>query len=73
MTKNDFAWPDDNDDNASWPDDDNEEFAWPDDDEEDDEFDPGCGFSVVCRPTQTTDSEAEDRGDHAGFDARSAL
>lgn len=63
MTKNDFAWPDDNDDNASWPDDDNEEFAWPDDDEEDDEFDPGCGFSVVCRPTQTTDSEAEDDAD----------
>lgn len=53
MTKNDFAWPDDNDDNASWP----------DDDEEDDEFDPGCGFSVVCRPTQTTDSEAEDDAD----------
>lgn len=63
MTKNDFAWPDDNDNNASWPDDDNEEFAWPDDDEEDDEFDPGCGFSVVCRPTQTTDSEAEDDAD----------
>ena len=42
MTKNDFAWPDDNDDNASWPDD-NEEFSWPDDDEEEDEFDPGCG------------------------------
>ena len=63
MTKNDFAWPDDNDDNASWPDDDNEEFAWPDDDEEEEEFDPGCGFSVVCRPTQTTDSEAEDDAD----------
>lgn len=39
------------------------DFAWPDDDEEDDEFDPGCGFSVVCRPTQTTDSEAEDDAD----------
>lgn len=63
MTKNDFAWPDDNDDNASWPDDDNEEFAWPDDDEEEDEFDPGCGFSIVCRPTHSTDSEAEDDAD----------
>ena len=59
MTKNDFAWPDDN---ASWPDD-NEEFSWPDDDEEEEEFDPGCGFSVVCRPTQSTDSEAEDDAD----------
>lgn len=63
MTKNDFAWPDDNDDNASWPDDDNEEFAWPDDDEEEDEFDPGCGFSIVCRPTHSTDSEADDDAD----------
>lgn len=63
MTKNDFAWPDDNDDNAGWPDDDNEEFSWPDDDEEEEEFDPGCGFSVVCRPTQSTDSEAEDDAD----------
>ena len=62
MTKNDFAWPDDNDDNASWPDD-NEEFSWPDDDEEEDEFDPGCGFSVACRPTHSTDSEAEDDAD----------
>lgn len=62
MTKNDFAWPDDNDDNASWPDD-NEEFSWPDDDEEEDEFDPGCGFSVVCRPTLSTGSEAEDDAD----------
>ena len=62
MTKNDFAWPDDNDDNASWPDD-NEEFSWPDDDEEEDEFDPGCGFSVVCRPTKSTDSESEDDAD----------
>ena len=44
MTKNDFAWPDD-------------------DDEEEDEFDPGCGFSVVCRPTHSTDSEAEDDAD----------
>lgn len=70
MTKNDFAWPDDNaawpdDDNEefSWPDDDDEEFSWPDDDEEEDEFDPGCGFTVVCRPTQSTDSEAEDDAD----------
>lgn len=63
MTKNDFAWPDDNDDNASWPDD-NEEFSWPDDEEEEeDEFDPGCGFSVVCRPTLSTGSEAEDDAD----------
>lgn len=60
MSKNDFAWPDDND---GWPDDDNEEFSWPDDDEEEEEFDPGCGFSVVCRPTQSTDSEADDDAD----------
>ena len=60
MSKNDFAWPDDND---GWPDDDNEEFSWPDDDEEEEEFDLGCGFSVVCRPTQSTDSEAEDDAD----------
>lgn len=60
MSKNDFAWPDDND---GWPDDDNEEFSWPDDDEEKEEFDPGCGFSVVCRPTQSTDSEADDDAD----------
>lgn len=60
MTKNDFAWPDDN---ASWPDD-NEEFSWPDDDDEEkEEFDPGCGFSVVCRPTLSTGSEAEDDAD----------
>ena len=59
MTKKDFSWPDDN---ASWPDD-NEEFSWPDDDEEEDEFDPGCGFSVVCRPTKSTDSESEDDAD----------
>ena len=64
MTKNNFSWPDDDkDDNAAWPDDDNEEFSWPDDDEEEDEFDPGCGFSVVCRPTHSTDSEAEDDAD----------
>lgn len=55
MTKNDFSWPDDN---ASWPDD-NEEFAWPDDDEEEEEFDPGCGFSVVCRPTPSAESDAD--------------
>lgn len=60
MSKNDFAWPDDND---GWPDDDNEEFSWPDDDEEEEEFDLGCGFSVVCRPTQSTDSEADDDAD----------
>lgn len=58
MTKKDFAWPDDN---ASWPDD-NEEFSWPDDDEEE-EFDLGCGFSVVCRPMHSADSEADDDAD----------
>ena len=64
MTKNNFSWPDDDkDDNAAWPDDDNEEFSWPDDDEEEEEFDPGCGFSVVCRPTLSTGSEAEDDAD----------
>lgn len=62
MTKNDFSWPDDNEDNAAWPDDNDEEFSWPDDEEEE-EFDPGCGFSVVCRPTQSTDTEADDDAD----------
>ena len=51
MTKNDFSWPDDDKDDAYWPDDNDEEYSWPDDDEEEDEFDPECGFSVVCRPT----------------------
>ncbi|GEM_PF-6984356 len=62
MTKNDFSWPDDNEDNAAWPDDNDEEFSWPDDEEEE-EFDPGCGFSVVCRPTPSTDTEADDDAD----------
>lgn len=62
MTKNDFSWPDDNEDNAAWPDDNDEEFSWPDDEEEE-EFDPGCGFSVVCRPTQSTDTVADDDAD----------
>lgn len=62
MTKDEFSWPDDDKDNAGWPDE-NEEFSWPDDDEEEDEFDPGCGFSVVCRPTKSTDSESEDDAD----------
>ena len=62
MTKNDFSWPDDNEDNAAWPDDNNGEFSWPDDEEEE-EFDPGCGFSVVCRPTPSTDTEADDDAD----------
>ena len=62
MTKNDFSWPDDNEDNAVWPDDNDEEFSWPDDEEEE-EFDPGCGFSVVCRPTPSTDTEADDDAD----------
>lgn len=61
MTKNDFSWPDDNEDNAAWPDDNDEEFSWPDDEEE--EFDPGCGFSIVCRPTPSTDTEADDDAD----------
>ena len=63
MTKNDFSWPDDNEDNAAWPDDNDEEFSWPDDEEEEEEFDPGCGFSVVCRPTPSTDTEADDDAD----------
>ncbi len=73
MTKNDFSWPDDdkddaswpddNDEEFSWPDDDDEEFSWPDDDEEEDEFDPGCGFSVVCRPTQSAESDADSDAD----------
>lgn len=63
MTKNDFSWPDDDKDDAAWSDDNDEEFSWPDDDEEEEEFDPGCGFSVVCRPTQSTDSEADDDAD----------
>lgn len=61
MTKNDFSWPDDDKDDAAWSDDNDEEFSWPDDEEED-EFDPGCGFSVVCRPTQSDadgDADAE--------------
>ena len=62
MTKNDFSWPDDNEDNAAWPDDNDEEFSWPDDEEEE-EFDPGCGFSVVCRPTPSTSSEADGGAD----------
>lgn len=62
MTKNDFSWPDDDKDDASWPDDNDEEFSWPDDDEED-EFDPGCGFSVVCRPTQSAESDADGDAD----------
>lgn len=62
MTKNDFSWPDDNEDNAAWPDDNDKEFSWPDDEEEE-EFDPGCGFSVVCRPTPSTDTEADDDAD----------
>lgn len=62
MTKNDFSWPHDNEDNAAWPDDNDEEFSWPDDEEEE-EFDPGCGFSVVCRPTPSTDTEADDDAD----------
>lgn len=63
MTKNDFSWPDDDKDDAAWSDDNDEEFSWPDDDEEEDEFDPGCGFSVVCRPTPSADSEADDDAD----------
>ena len=63
MTKNDFSWPDDNEDNAAWPDDNDEEFSWPDDEEEEEEFDPGCGFSVVCRLTPSTDTEADDDAD----------
>ncbi len=60
MTKKDFSRPDD----ASWPDDNDEEFSWPDDDDEEEaEFDPGCGFSVVCRPTPSTDTEADDDAD----------
>lgn len=62
MSKNDFSWPDDNEDNAAWPDDNDEEFSWPDDEEEE-EFDPGCGFSVVCRPTPSTDTVADDDAD----------
>lgn len=63
MANDEFSWPDDDKDNAGWPDDNDEEFSWPDDDEEEDEFDPGCGFSVVCRPTLSTGSEAEDDAD----------
>lgn len=64
MTKNDFSWPDDDKDDASWSDDNDEEFSWPDDDdEEEDEFDPGCGFSVVCRPTQSAESDADSDAD----------
>lgn len=62
MTKDDFSWTDDNEDNAAWPDDNDEEFSWPDDEEEE-EFDPGCGFSVVCRPTPSTSSEADGGAD----------
>lgn len=64
MTKNDFSWPDDDKDDASWSDDNDEEFSWPDDDDEEEaEFDPGCGFSVVCRPTPSTDTVADDDAD----------
>lgn len=63
MTKNDFSWPDDDKDDASWPDDNDEEYSWPDDDEEEDEFDPGCGFSVVCRSTQSAESDADGNAD----------
>lgn len=62
MTKNDFSWPDDDKDDASWSDDNDEEFSWPDDEEED-EFDPGCGYSVVCRPTESAESDAEGDAD----------
>lgn len=64
MTKNDFSWPDDDKDDASWSDDNDEEFSWPDDDDEEEaEFDPGCGFSVVCRPTQSAESDADSDAD----------
>lgn len=62
MTKNDFSWPDDDKDDASWSNDNDEEFSWPDDEEED-EFDPGCGYSVVCRPTESAESDAEGDAD----------
>lgn len=66
MNKDNLARPNENEDEISWPDDeeiswpDDEEFFFPDEETVKEELDAMIGFSIVCRPTQSIRSEADD-------------